>query len=246
MPHESSLAPEAPPLSELSRLSAVFFDPQRAFADIVARPRWVVPLLLSVLVAVAFVYLYSQRVGWARYLERTLEKNPQMQALSIEQRQQVIERQLPLVSTFGYVGAVAGTALSVLVVAGVLLWVSNLVLGAELVFRRMFAVTCYGFLPNALAGLLGILMLFLKAPEDFDVENPTAFNIGAYLDAEATPKWLVAIASSIDLFSIWVMLLLALGMAAASRKLSFGKALAAVVSVWVVWVALKVLRYSLI
>jgi len=88
-------------------------------------------------------------------------------------------------------------------------------------------------------------MMFLKAPEDFDLENPTAFNIGAYLDPQATPKWLVAVASSLDLFSIWVILLLALGMATASRKLSYGKALAAVLAVWVLWVALKAARYAL-
>jgi len=245
MTPEFAPSTDAPALSEASRLSAVFFDPRRAFSDIAARPRWVVPLLLSLLVSLAFVYTFSRRVGWEHYLERTLETNPRTENLSLEQRRQIVEQQLPLVSAFGYAGAALGAVFSALVVSAVLLFVANVVFGAQLLFRQMFALTCYGFLPNALAGLLGILMMFLKAPEDFDLENPTAFNIGAYLDPQATPKWLVAVASSLDLFSIWVILLLALGMATASRKLSYGKALAAVLAVWVLWVALKAARYAL-
>jgi len=140
---------------------------------------------------------------------------------------------------------VAGTAVSALVVAAALLFVSNWVLSAQLAFRQVFALTCYAFLPNVLAGLLGILMMFLKQPEDFDLENPTAFNIGAYLDPQATPKWLVSVATSVDLFSIWVMLLLALGLVSAGRRLSYAKALAAVVALWLVWVVLKAIRYAL-
>lgn len=233
-------------MSELARLSAVFFEPKSAFADIAARPRWWVPLLLSMAMALVFVYLFSQRVGWQRYLERALESNPRTESLTAEQRQRIVEQQLPLVSAFGYVGAPAGTVVSALVVAGALLFVSNLMLSAQLAFRQVFAVTCYAFLPNVLAGLLGILMMFLKQPEDFDLENPTAFNIGAYLDPQATPKWLFSVASSVDLFSIWVILLLALGLASATRRLSYAKALTAVVALWLVWVVLKALRYALL
>jgi CheY-specific phosphatase CheX len=236
---------DAQPMSEPSRLVAVFFDPKRAFADIAARPRWWAPLLISMLVATVFVSLYSSRIGWERYLERALESSPQLESLSAEQRQRIIEQQSSLAGVMSYVGAVAGTVITTVVAAGALLFVTNLMLSAELVFRQVFAVTCYSFLPNVLAALLGILMMFLKHPEDFDLENPTAFNIGAWLDAASTPKWLIALASSIDLFSIWVILLLALGISSMARKVSYGKALGAVLGLWLVWVALKVVRYAL-
>ncbi len=245
MAPQTAPVPQEAPLSELDRLSGVFFDPKRAFADIVARPRWWVPLLLSILMAVVFVALYSRRVGWERYLERALESNPRTEALTAEQRHRIIEQQLPLVSVLAYASAVAGTAISAVVVAAMLLLAANLMLSAQVTFRQLFAVTCYGFLPNLLAGALGILMMYLKDPEDFDLQNPTAFNIGAYLDPETTPKWLVSVASSVDLFSIWVLLLLAAGLSAAGRRLNFSKALAAVAGLWVVWVVLKALRSAL-
>jgi hypothetical protein len=239
-----SASSQAQPLSEPARLVAVFFDPKRAFADIAARPRWWPPLLLAILVAVLFVSLFSSRIGWDRYLERALESNPRTESLSLEERQRIIEQQSGLVRVMGYAGAVAGTAITTLIVAGALLFACNLLLTAELAFRQVFAVTCYAFLPNALASLLGILMMFLKHPEDFDLENPTAFNVGAYLDPSATPRWLYGIATSLDLFSIWVILLLALGISSSARKVSYGKALAVVIGLWVIWVALKALRYA--
>ncbi|MGC8793774.1 MAG: YIP1 family protein [Bryobacteraceae bacterium] len=239
-------APDMAPLSEPARLAAVFFDPKRAFSDIAAHPRWWPPLLISVLVATIFVSLYSSRVGWERYLERALESNPRTESLTAEQRHRIIEQQMPLVTVVSYAGAVVGTVVTTLVAAGALLFAANFLGSTELAFRPMFAVTCYAFLPNALAGLLGILMMFLKHPEDFDLENPTAFNVGAYLDPAATPKWLVAVASSIDLFSIWVILLLALGISTAARKTSYGRALATVVGLWATWVVLKALRYALL
>jgi len=236
---------DAQPMSEPARLFGVFFDPKRAFPDIAARPRWWAPLLISMLTATVFVSLYSRRIGWDHYLERALESNPQLESLSAEQRQRIVEQQASVAGVLSYVGAVAGTVVTTVVVAGALLFVSNLMLGADLVFRQVFAVTCYSFLPNVLAALLGILMMFLKHPEDFDLENPTAFNIGAWLDPASTPKGLMAVASSIDLFSIWVILLLALGISSAARKVSYAKALGAVLGLWLVWVGLKVVRYAL-
>lgn len=239
----TSPEPQPQPMSELGRLAAVFLDPRRAFADIAVRPRWWVPFLISILVALAFVTAYSQRIGWERYLERTLESNPRTASLTAEQRQRIAEQQAGLAEILSYVGAVAGTAVSLVVVAAALLFAVNLLLGAVATFRQIFAATCYGFLPNVLSSLLGILMMFLKHPDDFDLENPTAFNLGAWLDPEATPKWMLAATGSIDLFSIWVILLLALGVSTAARKVSYGKALSVVIGLWVVWVLLKVVRH---
>ena len=46
----------APPMSEVSRITGVYLEPKTAFADIVARPRWYVPLILMVVAAWVFTY----------------------------------------------------------------------------------------------------------------------------------------------------------------------------------------------
>jgi hypothetical protein len=63
-----------------------------------------------------------------------------------------------------------------LAVAGSLLFVFNVLLGTQLSFRQMFALTNYGLLPQAVGVLLAIVVLFLKDPAEFDLQNPVASN----------------------------------------------------------------------
>ena len=65
------------------------------------------------------------------------------------------------------------------------------------------------------------------------------FNIGAYMSADS-PAALRALGSSIDLFSLWILVLLAIGVSAAGRKVSFGKAFTGIFSLWALLVCLKV------
>ena len=72
-----------------------------------------------------------------------------------------------------------------------------------------------------------MVVLFLKDPEEFNLQNPLMFNVGAYLSPDS-PAALRALGSSIDLFSLWIIVLLAIGVSSAARKMSFGKALTAI------------------
>jgi hypothetical protein len=103
----------------------------------------------------------------------------------------------------------------------------------------MFALTNYGLLPQAVGVLLAIVVLFLKDPAEFDLQNPVASNLAAFLDPNATPKWLSSLGSSIDLFSLWSLLLLATGISVAARKLSWAKCLTWVALSWGVWLGAK-------
>jgi hypothetical protein len=83
-----------------------------------------------------------------------------------------------------------------------------------------------------------VVVVFLKKnPADFDIQHPLAFNLGALMDPNAPNKFMYTLASAIDVFSIWRILLVAVGLkAAAGKKLSFGGALFAVLLPWVVLV----------
>jgi hypothetical protein len=102
----------------------------------------------------------------------------------------------------------------------------------------MMAIVAYGFLPLVIQTLLSMVVLFLKDPEEFNLQNPLMFNVGAYLSPDS-PAALRALGSSIDLFSLWIIVLLAIGISAAGRKIGFGKALAGVGLPWALWVCLK-------
>jgi hypothetical protein len=80
----------------------------------------------------------------------------------------------------------------------------------------------------------------LKDPDQFDLQNPSPTNIAAFLDVTSTPKWEYSLATSIDVFTFWVLVLLATGLSVASRKISWATSLTWVVGSWGLWVALKV------
>jgi len=226
-------------MSELALVTGVFFNPGKTFADLGRRPRWFVPLLLVVLATVAYVYTVSQHIGWERVVRRSMETNARVQSLTTEQREQAVERGAKFGAIFGYAGAVLGVPISVALIAAVLLLTSRM-MGSQLTYRQLFAINSYAALTGLVFIGLSAVVLFLVPPDNYDIQNPVAFNIGAYLDPQSTPKAIYSLAASMDLFAFWRITLLAIGISAASsRTVSFGKGLAAVALPWSLLVAVK-------
>jgi hypothetical protein len=224
-------------MGEFSRLAGVFFEPSKTFADIARRPTWVVPLVLAILAGMGVTALYGQRVGWERLIRHQIEISSRGQQIPPEQREQVIATQARLAPLFGYAGTLIAIPLYCLLAAGIFTGLVAGVMSAPVQFKQVFAVVAFAGLPNVLAALLTAVVMLLRNPDDFDLQNPLMFNAGAWMDAEHSSKFLHSLATSIDLFSFWVMLLMATGLkAAAGKKLSFGGALFVVALPWAVCV----------
>jgi hypothetical protein len=85
-----------------------------------------------------------------------------------------------------------------------------------------------------------LLVIYLKAPGTIDLENPVATNLAAVLPDESA-KWLVALCKSFDVFTIWTLILLAIGFAVINpKKLKGGKPYVIAFSVWAAWVVCRV------
>jgi hypothetical protein len=107
--------------------------------------------------------------------------------------------------------------LQALTVAAVMLLAFNLIGGAGARYGTSMGIVSHAYFPWILYSLLYILILYLKVPGTVDLENPIATNVGAFLP-ESTPKALMSLAQSIEVFSIWTMLLLSIGFTAVSPK----------------------------
>jgi hypothetical protein len=228
--------PQPQQMSEVSRLTGVFFEPKKAFADIAERPRWIVPLVLTLLASLVFVTAISTRIGWDRVVRQQLEQR--MATMSQDQRaavEKTMDLQVKIASISGYAAPIIVVPLSYIIMAGVLLGIASGIMSAGIRFKQMFAIVCYSTLPGLISTALSIVVVFLKNPDEFNVQNPLGFNPGAYMDPLTTNKFVHSLATSLDLFVIWIVLLLALGIkAAAGKKLSFAGALCAVAIPWVV------------
>jgi hypothetical protein len=112
--------------------------------------------------------------------------------------------------------------------------------GASTNFGTAFSITAHAFLTGLVSSPLFILILYLKPYGTADLENPIAANLAAFLPDQSA-KWLVALGKSFDVFTIWTLILLAIGFAAVNpKKLKGSKAYAIAIGVWAVLVACRV------
>jgi hypothetical protein len=236
-------APEAqsqPAISPMGRIVGVFFSPKATFQDIVRKPSWAVPLVLLTLFSIGVSVAINQRINWREFMAQQIEKNPRSANLSAEQKQQQIEGGAKFTPPFTYAIGVCGPIIFVLVVALVMWGAYNLLGGANTNFGASLAITSHAALPGLVSSLLFILILYLKPPGTVDLENPIATNVAAFLP-EDSAKWLMALLKSIDIFTFWTLILLAIGFAATNpKKLRGSKAFTIAFSVWAAYVVCRV------
>jgi hypothetical protein len=196
-----------------------------------------VPILISTIFTTGYLYLYSQHIGWVQMIERTLDQNPSMPA---NQREMTIRlyRDYGGYITFGS-GLLAPLLVS-LVIAGVLKLLADTIMGAAVGFKRMLAVCNYAGLPNLLVTVLATVVMYLKPPGDFDLQNPLMTNASAFLSPDS-PRWMMTAAGALDLFTFWVITLMAIGIhAAAGKKMSTGKAFGMILFPWALYQILRI------
>jgi len=228
-------------MNEGSRLLGVFFEPRRTFADIAERPRWIVPLLAALLFGAAFLYVFNTKVGWQTYLHRITDNNPRMLQLAEDQRQRIFDTQLRIVPIFSYVSVFVIVPLTFLLAAAISMGIIQGLLGVPIRFKQAFAAFCYASLPRALYGVLAIVVILVSPHrEDVDPQNAFLSNASALMDPQTSSKFLYTLASGLDFFVLWVMILAAMGLkAAGGKKLSFGGAFFAVALPYAVWIFIR-------
>jgi hypothetical protein len=115
----------------------------------------------------------------------------------------------------------------------------NLLGGANTDFKTSLGIVSHAFVPSYIGSLLLLLVLFLKPAGTVDLQNPVATNVAAFLPDDV-PKWLDALCKNVDIFVIWILVLIAIGFAATNpKKLKGGKSFTIAVTVMAVYVVLR-------
>src|SRR5664279_5658696 len=138
-----AVEPEPAGMGEFSRLTGVFFEPGKTFADIAERPRWLVPLLLVIVAGVAFYFLYGQHVGWERFLRHQMETNArvqqQMERIPADQRDRAIAMQTKFMGIGYYFGTIVMVPLMYLISAAIVMGIASM-MSAGVKFKQVFAI----------------------------------------------------------------------------------------------------------
>jgi hypothetical protein len=227
-------------IGDVGRMAGVLFSPSATYQDIVARPTWITPLLLLLVLSLAVVASFGQRVGWRSFLEKQFDKDPRAAQLSPQDRQARLDTTLKIVPPIVYVSVVFGTFVAPVLIAAVLLGAFNLMAGTRVNFKTALAIVAFSWMPFAIHGLLSLILIFLKSPDAIDLEHLVASNPGAFLSGDSA-KWLMALATAFDVFTLWVIVLEGIGFSASNpKKISAAKGVTIVLVVWAIFVGMKV------
>lgn len=215
----SSVAPlEQPPLSQAERVVDTFVAPSKTFTDIRRSASWWVPWVLISIFGLALVFTVDKKVGMDKVAENSIQLAPKRSAKLDQLPPDQRAAQMEIAAKFTRIIAYSSPILTVVIVgiiAVVLLGTFNFGFGAELKLMQCMAISMYAFLPGTIKALLVIVTIMIGGGEGFTFEHQLASNLGPLVDPSS--PFLYSIASSLDLFNIWTLILTGIGYSCVTR-----------------------------
>jgi len=237
-------SPAPAPLSQGARIIDTFIAPSKTFTDIRRSASWWGPWLLIAVSAALFAFAMGKQVGFEQISKSQVEHSKradQFDKLPADQQAAQLRISAKIVAFFTYFSPFL--ILLYALIGTLVLWLTfKLILGAETTFGQAYAITMYSWLPGVIGGILGTISLFAGSnPEGFDINNPVGTNVGYYLYPETTGKFVRAMASSLDVLTIWTIVLVGIGYACTSKV----KASTAIIVVAVWYLVFKLITSGL-
>ena len=209
---------KAPADSFLNRALNIFISPGRAFDSIIQRPDFIAPLILTIVGSGVFIEAIIQKIGVTRIIRHAIEAGGKAQQLSPEQLDQTVNRAAAFTAISMRVFGTLGIPIFLLIIAAAGLLIANVIFGGSAKFKTCFAVVCYSNLVLQLAVVLGLIMVFMGDPEQFNPENPTPTTLGFFLNPREISKVVYVLASSFDILRVWFIALASMGISRATEK----------------------------
>jgi len=121
---------------------------------------------------------------------------------------------------------------SLVIVAAVLFFVFNVLLGGDSAFRRVFSVYTYSSLIAIPAMIVKFPLIMMK--ENLNVQTSLAL----ILSVNDKDTFLYSVLSGFDIFSFWQVILVSMGLGV-MYKYTTKKAFTAVLILWLIWILAK-------
>lgn len=145
---------------------ALVLEPRRAIGEIEARPRFLFPLLVTVLVTAAAVFWYYSVVDAAWLIDTSIRNNPRTRQVTEEQLAQASQFMTRNVLMYGSLVGVVLVSVIVRLLEATWYLLAGKVTNVQRSFKQWFALACWTSLPQILAVLPAIpLLLMAKSPQ---------------------------------------------------------------------------------
>lgn len=190
-----------------------------------------VPLLVFVVLSVVIIIVGRSALQpifdseFARSMAAAAKKNPQMTDAQIQTGRALAEKLTPILVG---VGAIAMPLLT-----GVILWIVGKFVEAKESVGAACMVACYASIPRILDSLLRVVQAFVMDPSSLNGQYRVSLSAARFLDPDAASPVLIGLLGRIDVFTIWLTVLLAIGLSVVGRIPRQKAAIAAII-VWVI------------
>lgn len=206
MTETSASTAEAPQPGLLARIIGVVFSPRETYAAVAARPRavGVMAVLIVVMAAGQFAFL-STEVGQDITLD---QQTRTMEAFGVNVTDAMYTQMERGISRARYTSAasmIAFIPLGNALVAGLLMVVFTMLLGGTGTFKQVFAIVAH-------AGVISAMQQVFALPLSYASGQTSGANLGVFVPMLEERSFAVLFLSSIDLFLLWWVFSLAIGL----------------------------------
>ena len=244
-PVERSEMTDPPQMSEIATVTNIFFEPGRTFEDLRRKPRFVIGSLIIILFVTAYGFGLYYKVGEAgmrRFMVEQIDKSPQTQGMSSEQKTGAVDLQMKIQSVVRYLIPVF--VLASLFLGGLLYFLGTKAFGGSGGFLQSVSVWMYSSIPPTVLAMIGnFIVMAIKSADEIDIgasqRGLLQANPSFLIDGKAHPI-LATLVGTFDLFMIWGWILAAIGLRITNR-LSSGSAWAVVIIIAVIGVLFRII-----
>lgn len=213
-----------PTLGFWGKLAGIFTSPNRTFQELDKRPAWITPFLIMLVIAVLSVSLLMPLI-----MQNTIKEMSKNQEVT-QQQIEMMARVLPI-STVG--SAILMIPVWLFALSGILYLVGSVILGGDTTFKKLLAINSWSMLIMGLSSIVTVPLALVR-------QNMfISLSLSLILPTESIGSRLFVLLSQFNFFTIWYLIVLAIGFGTV-YKFTTGKAITAMAVLWVIWVAFVV------
>jgi hypothetical protein len=190
-----------------------------------------VPLLAVTLLTGTIFYLNSGALRplfeseFDRNMAAAMRQNPGLPADAVENMRSVAWR-------VGQVAVFVFTPMAVLCI-GFATWLVGKLFEATQSFHAAFIVSAYAFVPRILEGVVNGIQGLLLDPASLDGRFRISLGPGRWLDPDTVSPLVIACVGRLDVFTLWITLLISIGLSV-TGGIPLRRAAVAAAIIWVV------------
>jgi Yip1 domain len=227
----ASVAPSKPTESSFwEDVIDIFYQPAEVFRRRQNRSVWPPMLFVAISIGVIFFATFNTleplfAAEFTRQTAKVLAKNPQI-------TQEMMDKQRSIGEAFTRYG-IGVVILVTMFILGVVAWLVGKLVGSKQTFQAALVVAAWSYMPRVLGAVIGGVQGLLMDPAKLTGQMSISLSPARFMDPDTSNPLLFQLMGRFDLITIWVTILLAIGLYV-TGKVSKDRAAVFGILIWII------------